>query len=342
MLSWLPVLTVPALALTLAPVAPGVERPAPWIAAAAAAADSVRIQEWLVPWEKTRPRDPSVDAQSRVWFVGQVGNYVAYMNPATGEFKRYELEARTLPHNLIVGRDGAVWYAGNANGRIGKLDPLSGEITTYMMPDSAVRDPHTLVFDQRGEIWFTAQNAGYVGKLTTSTGDIQLVEIGRGTRPYGIVVDAQNRPWFNQSGTNKIGTIDPASMTLREFELPEDARSRRIAATPDGMIWYVDHGRGALGRLDPRDGTTREFAAPSGQRSRPYAMTQDDRGRLWFVETGVQPNMLVGFDPAAGEYLSSTAVPSGGGAVRHMIFHEPTRSLWFGTDTGFLARADVP
>ena len=38
--------------------------------ACAAAPDSIPVKEWKVPWEKTRPRDPSVDKEGRVWFVG--------------------------------------------------------------------------------------------------------------------------------------------------------------------------------------------------------------------------------------------------------------------------------
>ena len=45
------------------------------------AADTVEIAEWLVPWENTRPRGPYVDNQNRVWFVGQVGNYLAIPRP---------------------------------------------------------------------------------------------------------------------------------------------------------------------------------------------------------------------------------------------------------------------
>ena len=44
---------------------------------------NVEIREWLVPWEKTRPRDPYVDAKGRVWFCGQAGNYIAYFDPVT-------------------------------------------------------------------------------------------------------------------------------------------------------------------------------------------------------------------------------------------------------------------
>ena len=49
-----------------------------------------------------------------------------------------------------------------------------------------------------------------------------------------------------------------------------------------------------------------------------------------------------GFDPAAEHFFGSTAIPSGGGAIRHMVFHAPTRSIWFGADTNTLGRAKLP
>src|SRR3954466_3362919 len=87
----------------------------------------LQITEWTVPWEKTRPRDPYLDAQGRVWFVGQEGNYAAYLEPSSGKFKRYEIEKGTNPHNLIVDRGGTVWFSGNRNGRIGSLDAVTGK-----------------------------------------------------------------------------------------------------------------------------------------------------------------------------------------------------------------------
>src|SRR3712207_5335289 len=81
-------------------------------------AAQVSIKEWPVPYEKSRPRDPYVDSKKRVWFVGQVGNYVAHLDPSSGTFRRYELEDGALPHNLIVDKSDMVWYAGNGNGHI--------------------------------------------------------------------------------------------------------------------------------------------------------------------------------------------------------------------------------
>ncbi len=304
----------------------------------------VEITEWTVPWEKTRPRDPYVAPDGRVWFVGQAGNYIAVLDPNSGQFKRFEIDAGTHPHNLIVDRQGMVWYAGNRNGMIGKLDPATGKITRYPMPDPAARDPHTLVFDPTGNIWFTAQQSNYVGRLDTRSGKVDLVKLtAERARPYGIVTDRSGRVWVNEFGVPKIASIDPKTLEVKEFALPhERARGRRIGLTSDGKVWYVDYTRGFLGRLDPATGKIDEWANPSGSQSMPYAMAVDDRDRIWYVETGVQPNRLVGFDTKKGEVISITPIAKSGGlTVRHMYYHAPTKSIWFGTDAGTIARAKI-
>ena len=304
----------------------------------------VEIKEWKVPWAETRPRDPYVDPQGHVWFVGQRGDYVARLEPETGGFKRFDLESGTGPHNNIVDRGGFVWYAGNLNGHIGRLDPKSGRITKYVMPDPDVRDPHTLVFDGNGDIWFTAQRSNFIGKLMTKTGNIRVIRLPTPrARPYGIAVDSKNRPWFNEFGTNKIGTVNPTTMQLNEYTLPrKEARSRRLAVTSVGIVWYVDYARGFLGRLDPATAEIKEWPVPGGDDASPYAMTIDNQDRLWFVETGLEPNRLVGFDQKTQKFFSITEIESGGGSVRNMVFHEPSRQIWFGTDRNTIGRAQVP
>lgn len=311
-------------------------------AAAPAAGQTVEIKEWPVEW-KGHPRDPYVDAQNRVWFVGQQGNYIGYFDPAKEEFKQYSIPDGTYPHNLIVAKDGSVWFAGNRDGYIGKLNPETGQVQRFDMPDPAAGDPHTLVFNRAGDIWFTVQGGGFIGKLTTSTGKVDLIKVpGERTRPYGIWLDSQDRPWVNLFGTNRIAMVDPATMTLKETTLPRaEARTRRIAVTPDDMVWYVDYAAGYLGRLDPKTGEVKEWQAPSAAQSRPYAMGIDGQGRIWFVETGVQPNQFVGFDPKTEKFVGITPVPSGAGAVRHMYWHAPSSSFWFGTDTDNIGRATI-
>jgi virginiamycin B lyase len=301
------------------------------------------MTEWEVPWSGTRPRDPFAAPDGRVWFVGQTGNYLAVLDPATGIFRRYELDPGTFPHNCIVGRDGTVWYAGNRNGTIGRLDPKDGRITTYPMPDGDIGDPHTLIFDSRGDIWFSVQAGNAVGKLETATGRIHIVRMPRpGSRPYGIVVDETDRPWFVEFGANRVGTIDPGTMALREYEIPDPgARPRRLALS-GGKVYAGDYARGKLVQLDPATGAFTEWANPGGARSAPYAMTVDDRGRIWQAETGPQPNRLVGFDPASESFMAPVPVSQSGGIViRHMSFDARSRSIWFGTDAGTIGKMPV-
>ncbi|MGH7530144.1 MAG: virginiamycin B lyase family protein [Gemmatimonadales bacterium] len=300
------------------------------------------IKEWEVPWERSRPRDPYVDRQERVWFVGQRSDYVAYLNPETGEFKRYELDPGTGPHTQIVDASGFVWYAGNRAQHIGRLDPEGGKIVKY--PTPGARDPHSMAFDRAGDIWFTAQGGNKVGKLTVATGNVQILDVPTpNARPYGIAVDSKGRPWVALFNSNKLATVDPATMQLREIPLPRaEVRPRRLVVTSDDKIWYGDYRGGMLGRYDPETGKVDEWPLPGGPGSEPYAVTVDGADRVWLVETGSRPNRFVGFDTKQREWLDATVIPSGAGTVRNMVFDPRSQAIWFGTDANTIGRALVP
>ena len=274
-------------------------------AAPAFAQGPLEPKEWTVPWERTRPRDPIQDTKGRVWFVGQTGNYIAYLDPRSGEFKRYEIEAGTNPHNIVLDHQGGVWFTGNRNGRLVKLNPETGELKNYMMPDSTVRDPHTLIFTKDGIGWFSAQQSQRIGRIDTKTGEIKLWRPpgdGR-SNPYGVVVDNDGRPYFNLWASNRIATIDP------------------------------------------KTGKWTEYPLPSGAQAQPYAHAQDDKDRIWMVETGVQPNRMVAFDTKSKQWVANFPILSNGAernTVRHMTFNRATREIWFGTDAGTIGAVKVP
>lgn len=299
------------------------------------------IKEWPVPWEDTRPRDPWYGPGRVVWFVGQKGDYVGRFDPETERFKRFDLADGTGPHTVIADQRGA-WYAGNRAAHIGRLDPATGNIERFAMPgDSGPRDPHTMAFADDGTLWFTAQLASQVGHLDPESGEITLLDTPTPrARPYGLVLDAADQPWFTLFGTNALATVEDGA--IREITLPrENARPRRLAFTPDGMLWYVDYAQGYLGRLDPESGAISEWRLPAGGAAAPYAMGTDHLGHVWAVETGTEPNRFVGFDPQSETFGEPVPVPSGGGTIRHMDFHAPTKSFWFGTDANTLGRATV-
>ncbi len=302
----------------------------------------VEAKQWTVEWGG-RPRDPYVGPNGVVYFVGQAGNYLASLDQKSGAMKRFEIDSGVHPHTVIVDDAGIMWYAGNRAAHIGRVDPKTGEVKKYPMPEGTARDPHTMAFDGKGNIWFTSQGAAYVGRLNKASGKIDLVKVTQRTNPYGLVVDKDGRPWYDLFGTNKIGTIDPATMTAKEFALPDStSRPRRIAMTSDGMIWYSDHSRGKVGRLNPKSGEVKDWDMPGGAGSRPYAINVDDRDRLWISETGGPVRRLVGFDARQERVFAITDLDDRGGTVRHMMFHEPTRELWFGTDGGTVGKIVVP
>lgn len=302
------------------------------------------IREWAVPFEESRPRDPYAESADSVWFVGQRAGYLAHLDVGSGKIDKIDLKDGSGPHNLIVGSDGIVWYAGNRTRLIGRYDPSTGAIGEIPMPDESARDPHTLIFDRdEKNIWFTVQGGNQIGRLNLASRKVDLIASKtERSRPYGIKIAPDGVVWAVLFGTNRIARIDPNTLELTEFVLPRaDARPRRLEITADGRLWYGDYATGTLGSFDPATGQFREWAMPQGADARPYGMASDSRGRIWLVATGVQPNEFTGFDPASGRFFERATVPSGGGVIRHMHYHEPSGTVWFGTDTNFVGRAIV-
>lgn len=304
----------------------------------------VSIKEWQVPWETGRPRDPYVAPDNSVWFVGQSNSYLGRFDPKAKKFTRHLLKDHAGPHNLIVGSDGIVWYAGNRKGYIGRYDPKTQKTTKIKMPTNHADDPHTLVFDANEQhIWFTVQWGNFVGRLNTSDQSVTLIPIPTsGARPYGIIIAPDGTPWVALLGTNKLASVNPRTLKLQEHILPdEDTAPRRLVATSKGQIYYVDYARGFLGHLNPKTGKIREWAAPSRSSSGPYAMAIDASDRIWFVETGDNPNHMIGFSISKQTFVSTTKIPSGAGSVRHMYYHKNSNSIWFGTDNNTIGQASL-
>ncbi len=310
----------------------------------ASADEPVDIREWKVPYEESRPRDPFAHDATSVWFAGQRTGYLAHLNTETGDIHKVDLKDGSGPHNLIVGSDGVVWYAGNKTALIGRYDPMTKAIEEIAMPDPNARDPHTLIFDENEEhIWFTLQGSNMIGRLNIETRKVDLIPSQtERSRPYGIKMAPNGSIWVVLFGAPKLAQIDPETMALREIELPRDtARPRRLEILADGSVWYVDYAGGMLGKYDPATEEFEEWALPQGEGSRPYGMASDSEGRLWMVATGVSPNVFFGFDPGSEKFIGATDIPSGGGTVRHMHYHQPSGAVWFGTDTNYVGRAIV-
>ncbi|KGJ97161.1 Vgb family protein [Thalassotalea sp. ND16A] len=301
---------------------------------------NIDIEEWLVPWPNTRPRDPAVDSTGKVWFCGQGGNYIAVLNPTSKTFKRFALSDGTHPHNLIIDNDDNVWYAGNRSNHIGKLNPKTGDIEKFIMPGDTAIDPHTLVFNSQYDIWFTAQWGNKVGLLKRKTQHITLVDMPfEGSRPYGIKVDHEDVPWVVLFGSNQLLSINPQNFSTSTVELTDTAeRPRRLEIGQDNDVYYLDHKLGYLGRYDPNTQTFERWRLPEQKNAKLYGSAIDSQNRIWLAVTGTNPNKIKVFDSKTKQFIASVEVPSGAGSIRYMYYHPKTDEVWFGTDANTIGR----
>lgn len=288
------------------------------------------FEAWMTPTLGQRPRDPVEDASGNIWWVGQWGDILGRLDPATGAMQEWPLPAGAKPHSVSIGPDGSAWYTGNKNATMGRLDPATGNMTVYPMPDPAARDPHTHVFDAEGILWFSLQGSNMVGRLDPATGDVRLVDAPTpGSRPYGVKIASDGTIWVACNGSNCLLRIDPQTMAVTEIKLPgAGTHVRRLDIDKDGNIWWVNSGLGRLGRYNPHTGEIREWPSPSGPNSHPYAIAVF-QGAIWYNESGVRPDMLVRFDPEA-ETFQSWPIPSGdlySGILRHMRVSRDGRAL---------------
>lgn len=281
----------------------------------------IQFEAWTAPTLGQRVRDPAEAPDGKIWWAGQYGNLLGYVDPQSGAMREYRLPRGAHPHTVLVASDNQVWYTGNKNGTIGRLDPDTGKVTEYAMPNPAARDPHSAKFDAKGRLFFTVQRGNFIGRLDPKTGDIALAEVPvANALPYGIKIDDKGIPWVACNGSNCLIKVDPETMALTRIKLPDaNARARRLDIASDGSIWYVNSSLGRLGRYDPVLNSFEEWPTPSGTSSHPYAIAIID-DIVWFNESGMRPDTLVRFDPAS-EKFQSWPIPSGDiytGVVRHM------------------------
>jgi virginiamycin B lyase len=309
--------------------------------AASCSAAAAEIREWPVPWENTRPRDPTVAPNGYVWFVGQTGNYLGVYDPDGNRFARFDLPPGTAPHTVVADPSGDLWVAGNGNATLLRMAPNGAVRTKLEIPAAALpnADPHTIVLDGKGGLWFTMQNANAIGHLDIAAGKLRIERVATAqARPYGIVATPDGDAWFVLFGVGKLARVARADLAITEIALPRPlSRPRRLGIDANGHVWYVDYAGHRLGRHDPATGKTDEWPTPS-QPSGPYALAIDPKDRPLFFETAVQPNLLQTFDPATQQFGKALAVPGGGGAVRHMELDRKRNSVWFGTDKNTLGQ----
>jgi virginiamycin B lyase len=292
-----------------------------------------QVEEWPVPTPKFA-RDPAPAPDGSIYIAVMYGNRIARFDPATQQFREWELPKDARPHGVLVDREGIVWYTGNGNGSIGRLDPKSGAIRDYRTPSGG--DPHTLVLEDKagGAIWFTVQNGQRIGRLERQSGHI--TEYRTSGNPYGIAIDRQGYVWFCRIAADRLGRLDPATGVIDDFDTGAASKPRRMAVGPDGMLWVTAYGRGRLLKIDPvARKLVKSYALPAGEGGGPYAVTVDAAGRVWANE--IATDTVVVLEPGS-ERPRVIPLPSKGIGIRKAIIDAKGNYWYMGSHNGRLGR----
>jgi virginiamycin B lyase len=271
----------------------------------------VTFREWVLPQLGSRVRDPMQHPDGSIWYVGQYGNIIGRLDPATGKAQEWPLPPNSMPHTLQLDHKGRPWFSGNKNGTVGRFDPATGQSTVYKMPDPN-SDPHTMAFSKDDRfVFFSFQASNLIGRVNTETGEVKVVSAPNPkSQPYDVHIDNEGTVWVSCNARGCFLKVNPVTMEVTEIPFPlPNSSTRRFTFAPDGMIWFGNSNRGNIGRFNPKTGEFKEWQSPSGPRSHPYGVVWLD-GAFWYNESGVRPDMLVRFDPAT-EAFQSWPIPSG-------------------------------
>jgi virginiamycin B lyase len=246
----------------------------------------LEIKEWPVPWVGTLPRDPYMAPDGGVWFVGQVGNYVARLDPATGDMKRFEILGAG-PHTVIVDAEGTPWYAGNRDRHIGRLNPTNGEVDVVEVPGRGMR-PYGLVVDNDDRPWVAFMGSNAIGTVDPATMELAIHNTpDEGSRIRRIGVTSDGRIWWVDAARGHVGVYDPTTDTMNQWQSPGGDRSslHAMAVDANDRVWYVEAGLNP-NRFISFDSKTETFISidkvPSGGRSVRHMVFDPETNAIWF------------------------------------------------------------
>jgi virginiamycin B lyase len=163
----------------------------------------------------------AVDRLGRVWYTEPWLNRIGVFDPATGEFKEYELPTpNSYPHWVAVDRRHRVWVTEYWGNKLAMFDPRTEMFEEYPIPTSQ-SGPNVIAFDYRGNVWFTEtgltpdyRTAWNVAMFDVSEKVFREYTVPTAySAPAGIAFDPRGGIWFTEFLTGKIGQLSPLPIT---------------------------------------------------------------------------------------------------------------------------------
>ena len=231
------------------------------------------IKDYVTPDPKGGLHGLTVDKQGHIWANETTGMHLLRLDPKTGEFNRYALDANKTLAPQLTGQMGA-----------GRLEG------------------HTPVMDSKQNVWFTVIDGSRLGKWDRKTEKITLYAPPTpNSSPYGVVVDKDDTIWLAEFRAGKIAHYNPATEKWTEYlPLTQPCVIRRLSLDSKGTVWYGVFSSGKLGKLDPKTGKMVEYEMPMPY-SQPYDVWPDREDNIWIGDGG-QGGTMIKFDPRTAKF----------------------------------------
>ncbi|MEQ8803550.1 MAG: lyase, partial [Haliea sp.] len=221
------------------------------------------------------PHTIRTDDQDRVWFTLALSSQVARFDRDSGEFRIYDLPARSfrewlvlkslpfifwmdperrpqpapdregtglpMPYGIDVAPDGRVWVARLYANDLAMIDPTTDEVT---MIDFPFEGPRRLRADTDGNLWIVAFQDSLLVKYDPVTAVFTDYPLPvRNEVPYALNVDRDRGVvWVNGNQSDTIMSFDIASERWRVYPMPRQRFfTRDIEVAEDSGAIYTSN-----------------------------------------------------------------------------------------------------
>src|SRR6202044_3230357 len=124
-----------------------------------------------------------ISSGGKLWYgfapPGSVGSY----DPATKQFKSYQIEEGKASASGISKQGGKFWFVLASQRKVGSLDPETGKVETFPIPTARIYGEHLRV-DPQGRVWLGEQAEHKLWMVDPSTKRTESYNLPYSCEPY--------------------------------------------------------------------------------------------------------------------------------------------------------------
>lgn len=228
------------------------------------------------------PHGFAIDQQDRLWYTGRTSDVLGWVDPATGEHRRFELPTRSeiapnfdhevvkteasAPINIEFDREGNAWFVNLQTNQIGRIDlqnqmslfDIEGFGTDNTRPINIFQGPDGFIWvttegDNATSAENTQQSLGGIARFDPSTETFEAYPQKLSKGAGGALGVKDNSVWFQytEDALVRLMVDDSGRGDQQTFPLPEigERVMHRINQGPDGNMWFTSLAADVVSRL---------------------------------------------------------------------------------------------